>query len=243
MSLVPSSIAPVTISGSVGRRGMNRPADVTLVQQLINSRLPIPLAPLTVNGICETQTIFAIEEIQRRELRVNHPDGKVDPGGATLRYLITGVRPAPPAQSASFSTDVIAAAQASQVKWNIPAAITLAQWALESGFGKKMPSGSNNPFGIKATGNDPYVEARTREVVGGKEIFIVAKFKKFASLTDAFDQHGKLLATASPYAAARTNLPDPDKFADALTGVYATDPDYGTILKKLMKTHNLYQYD
>lgn len=55
-----------------------------------------------------------------------------------------------------------------------------------------MPTGSNNPFGIKAAGTQPYVEARTREVIHG---------------------------------------------------VYATDPNYGTMLKKVMKSANLYQYD
>jgi flagellum-specific peptidoglycan hydrolase FlgJ len=36
---------------------------------------------------------------------------------------------------------------------------------------------------------------------------------------------------------------NPDALADALTGVYATDPHYGAILKSIMKVHDLYQYD
>jgi hypothetical protein len=35
----------------------------------------------------------------------------------------------------------------------------------------------------------------------------------------------------------------PDAFANDLTGVYATDPDYGANLIALMKLYNLYQYD
>jgi flagellum-specific peptidoglycan hydrolase FlgJ len=106
-----------------------------------------------------------------------------------------------------------------------------------------MPAGSNNPFGIKAAAGQPYVEAQTREVVQGKDITIQAKFRKFASMNEAFDLHGRLLATAAPYAKARALVGSPDSFADALTGVYATDPNYGTLLKKIMKTYNLYQYD
>ena len=30
---------------------------------------------------------------------------------------------------------------------------------------------------------------------------------------------------------------DPDAFADALTGVYATDPNYGTTLKYVIHTY------
>jgi hypothetical protein len=231
------------ISGSVGRGGLNARNDVLIVQQLINSHLPIPLSPLMVDGNCGALTIGAIEEIQRGNLQMNPPDGKVDPNGATFRFLTGQAPPTPAAGSGVFPAEVIAAAQASQETWKIPAAVTLAQWALESNWGKAMPSGSSNPFGIKATGSDPFVEASTREVVNGQDVTIVAKFRKFASIDDAFDQHGRLLATARPYAQARTQIGNPDAFADALTGVYATDPNYGTALKGIMKTYNLYQYD
>ncbi len=108
-----------------------------------------------------------------------------------------------------------------------------------------MPAGSNNPFGIKAAANQPYVEAWTQEYdkKEKKYVKVQAKFRKFNSLDDAFDQHGKLLAQAKPYANARKHEDDPDAFADALTGVYATDPAYGGKLKVTMKAHNLYQYD
>jgi len=242
------AVAPgiIRISGSVGRGGKNLRTDVLIVQQLINNHLPIPLRPLQVNGICDPLTIGAIEEIQRRELHMDRPDGKVDVDGATFRLLTGGHAPAAPKPaggSSSFPANVIVAPQASQKTWKIPAAITLAQWALESNWGKAMPSGSNNPFGIKAGAGEPYVEAHTREVLQGKDVTIKAKFKKFASIDDAFDQHGRLLATASPYAHARTFSRDQDKFADALTGVYATDPTYGTVLKRIMKSNDLYQYD
>jgi hypothetical protein len=247
------SVAPggSRISGSVGRGGMNLRSDVSLVQQLINNHLPInhlpiPLRPLKVDGNCGPLTIRAIEEIQRRILHMNAPDGRVDPTGGTYRFL-TGANihppPKPGAGSGVFPPDVIAAAQASQKTWKIPAAVTLAQWALESNWGKAMPIGSNNPFGIKAAAGQPYVEAHTREVIKHKSITVLAKFRKFASLNEAFDQHGHLLATALPYAHARTLVGNPDAFADALTGVYATDPNYGALLKKIMKSHNLYQYD
>ena len=234
------------ISSSVGKDGVNMRRDVMFVQQLINSHLPIPLRPLKVDGTCGPFTIAAIEEIQRRNLHMDPADGKVDPNGATFRFLMGEGVPAPKkpaAASGPFPAAVIAGAQASEKTWKIPAAITLAQWALESNWGKAMPPGSNNPFGIKAKAGEPYVEANTHEVIKGKRVLVVAKFRKFASLDDAFDQHGRLLATAGAYAHARTLISNPDAFADALTGVYATDPSYGTKLKTTMKAHNLYQYD
>jgi hypothetical protein len=237
----------VRISGSVGRRGVNNRDDVMTVQQLINGRLPDPLRPLDVDGRCGPLTINAIEEIQRRFLQMNPPDGRVDVGGATWRWLTTGgVAPMHTAHpgAGAFPPDVIAAAQASHTTWNIFASVTLAQWAVESAYGRTMPSGSNNPFGIKAVGNDPYVECQTQEVIHGQFVTVIQRFRKFPSMNAAFDQHGWLLGTRPQYARARTFLPDdPDGFADALTGVYAGAPNYGTVLKKVMKTYNLYQYD
>lgn len=138
---------------------------------------------------------------------------------------------------------VIQAAELSMQKWKVPASVTLAQWALESNFGKSMPAGSNNPFGMKAAPGYPFVIATTHEVIGGKEITVQAKFRKFNSIGEAFNAHGQLLATKPVYAKAMQVADDPDKFADALTGVYATDPLYGGKLKKIMKKYNLYQYN
>jgi hypothetical protein len=138
---------------------------------------------------------------------------------------------------------VVQAAQVSQRQWGIPASVTLAQWALESAWGSRMPPGSNNPFGIKARRGDPSVSTGTDEVINGRRIRIRAGFRAFASIADAFDHHGRLLATGRPYRNARATLPDPDAFADALTGVYATDPSYGRKLRSLMGTNNFYRFN
>jgi flagellum-specific peptidoglycan hydrolase FlgJ len=140
-------------------------------------------------------------------------------------------------------TSVIAAAQAADRKWGIPASVTIAQWALESAWGSHMPAGSNNPFGIKATGLQAFVSAPTREVIGGKSITINAKFRRFADLVEAFDEHGRLLAQGGAYALARGFEQDDAKFANALTGHYATDPHYGSLLNAIMSGANLAQYD
>ncbi len=134
-----------------------------------------------------------------------------------------------------YPSKVITAAQASQKKYGIPASVTMAQWQLESGAGSRMPPESNNPFGMKAHGAQPYVLARTREESSnGSSYYVTAKFRKFDSIDQAFDEHGRLLANDSHYAAARSSLPDPDAFSNALTGVYATDHNYGSILRNVM---------
>jgi hypothetical protein len=231
-----------SLSSSVGQGGANHSNDVRLIQRLINANPPIPFRPLSVDGSCGPLTIVEITEVQKRYLHLAHPTGRIDPGSETWNYLRarSGRKHG---SSIQIPANVITAAQAAQRAWKIPAAVTISQWALESSWGRSMPTGSNNPFGIKAVGNQPFVTASTKEFEGGKWVTIQAKFRKFDSLDDAFDEHGKLLATAKPYGDARKHQDDPDAFADALTGVYATDPDYGGKLKRTMKAHDLYKYD
>lgn len=106
-----------------------------------------------------------------------------------------------------------------------------------------MPPGSNNPFGIKATNTQDGVEAATREVVGGDSVEITARFRRFGSIAEAFELHGQLLSTGPRYATAMGVSNDPEAFADALTGVYATDPQYGFKLKWVISNYGLRQYD
>lgn len=149
-----------------------------------------------------------------------------------------GGKPAPAPPGGAPSKDAAwAAAVASEKKYGIPAAVTMAQYQLESANGTRMPAGSNNPFGIKAKPGQDYVEATTKEFIHGQMITVKRKFAKFGSLAEAFDEHAKLLANSKHYAKARATTSAGD-FADALTGVYATDPNYGTKLKSLMASNS-----
>jgi flagellum-specific peptidoglycan hydrolase FlgJ/peptidoglycan hydrolase-like protein with peptidoglycan-binding domain len=142
-----------------------------------------------------------------------------------------------------FTHEVIRAAQATQRRWGIPASVTLAQWAIESAYGTQMPLGSNNPFGIKALSGQQRVLAWTTEFKNGRPVKVREPFRAFASLEEAFLDHGRLLGTSRHYAKARKFLNNPDRFADALTGIYATDPGYGSKLKKIMSSNNLYAFN
>ena len=141
-----------------------------------------------------------------------------------------------------LAQEITEAAQASQTKWHVPASVTLAQFGLESSWGKKV-TGTFNFFGIKARDGDSYTLCPTHEVINGKSVFINAPFKNFASYEDAFDYHGQLLATHDAYRHAMTLIDHPEAFAHALTGVYATDPQYGNKLVEIMKESGLEKYD
>jgi hypothetical protein len=243
------SVAP-PIFTSVGQAGVNGPGDVFVIQSLLNKRLPKPHTDVPVTGVMDPGTILAIKAFQAIMMSMNPPSGFVAPGSPTYyalaaRPLVTKEAP-PPTQYGHVGIvppQIIEAAKASAQRYKVPAAVTIAQWIVESAWGSAMPPDSNNPFGIKALDDQPAVESGTWEVIDGKSITVTARFRKFASLTEAFEAHGKLLATASPYKAAMELVRDPDQFADALTGVYATDPQYGTTLKWVMDNYKLKQYD
>src|ERR1700739_4424630 len=100
------------------------------------------------------------------------PSGRVDPGSATYyalaaRPLVANAPPLPTGHFGEVPADVADAAVTSRRKWTVPAWWTVAQWAVESAWGASMPPGSNNPFGIKATGEQPAVDSPTREVING----------------------------------------------------------------------------
>jgi hypothetical protein len=239
-------IAPPIIT-SVGVGGLNAPDDVFVVQSLLNDRLPKPHAPIAVTGVADIGTVLAIENYQAAIMGMNPPSGRVDPGSAT--YYSLAARPLVEAPVLStvghygeLPSPVIEDAIASERRWKVPAAVTIAQWVVESAWGAAVPAGTNNPFGIKALGSQPAVESPTSEVVNGETVTVTAKFRVFDSLATAFDEHGRMLATNGAYSAAMRQVRDVDAFADALTGVYATDPDYGLKLKWVIHNYNLETY-
>lgn len=243
------AVAP-PIFTSVGQDAVNGPGDVFVIQSLLNRRLPKPHTDVPVTGTMDPGTILAIKAFQAVVMGMNPPTGYVAPGSPT--YYALAARPLVTKEQAPtprfghvgiVPPDIIEAAKASGRRWGIPASITLAQWIVESAWGAAMPPDSNNPFGIKALEGQPAVESETREVIDGKVVTMVARFRRFASMSEAFESHGKLLSTGSPYRAAMEVVKDPDRFADALTGVYATDPQYGTTLKWVMENYRLKQYD
>ncbi len=143
----------------------------------------------------------------------------------------------------TIAPEVIAAAQAAQKKWGVPASVSLAQYGIESGWGRFEPPNSNNGFGIQALAGLPSVAAASHEFRGGKLVPVIEHFAVFASVADAFDKHAELLATARAYRYAMAVSNNPDQFAETMGPVYATAPHYAETLIGLMHADDLYRYD
>ena len=146
-------------------------------------------------------------------------------------------------EKTAFFTMAVGPAQASQRQTGVPASVTLAQAILESGWGDSHMGDAWNFFGIKAQAGEPFVVQHTREVVNGKDVFIDAKFRRFASMEDCFCSHGEFLRDNPRYGPA-FKTSNAEAFARAVHAAgYATDPNYGELLVRIMRENNLAQYD
>ena len=82
----------------------------------------------------------------------------------------------------------------------------------------------------------------TQEYQNGQYVTVTAPFRVYHNVAQSIADHGQLLATSSSYQHAMADRHLPDAFATDLTGVYATDPHYGSNLIAIMKLYNLYRY-
>jgi flagellum-specific peptidoglycan hydrolase FlgJ len=99
-------------------------------------------------------------------------------------------------------------------KTNLFFPAVVAQSITESGYGRRIPTDSNNFGGIKYAPNLAgvigYVLADTTEVVNGKKIPVKAKFSKFADAESGFKAHVQVLL-GDRYKNARLNAKTPEE--------------------------------
>lgn len=147
-----------------------------------------------------------------------------------------------PLPSNEFLAKVLPGAIKGYAKYNILPSLTLAQAALESGWGK---SGiGNNMFGIKAgsswTGKTQLVW--TTEEYNGVKQKVQAKFRDYDSIDDAVLDHAEVLS-ADRYAAVRTAKNYKEAAEAVKAGGYATDSEYVSKIVSTIESHNLDMWD
>ncbi len=171
--------------------------------------------------------------------------GPQAPAGATYgRNQPSTTRVPDTATQQAFISEVAPGAVAAQRRYGIPAAVTIAQAIDESGWGQsQLATADHNLFGIKGTGPAGTSVRPTQEYLDGSWVATTASFRVYHSVAQSIADHSKLLATGESYQQAMANRQSPDAFANDLTGVYATDPSYGSSLIAIMRLYNLYRYD
>ncbi|HOI91179.1 MAG TPA: glucosaminidase domain-containing protein [Candidatus Rifleibacterium sp.] len=144
---------------------------------------------------------------------------------------------------AEFSRVFGPVARENMRRTGVPASVTLAQAALETGWGSSSIGDAKNMFGIKGTGPAGSIRVSTQEFVNGRMITIQDNFRKYHSWQESFDDHAKLLQN-SRYGYALQYKNNPDRYAQEIHKAgYATDPNYASKLIGIMKANNFYQWD
>jgi flagellum-specific peptidoglycan hydrolase FlgJ len=137
-----------------------------------------------------------------------------------------------------------------QMKYGVPASITLAQAALESAWGESgLTQKANNFFGIKDFPNDEWHSenyvAYTKEWNGSAYYSIEQPFRKYRTAQGSFDDHATFLKKNSRYGKLFSlSVKDFVSWATGLKAAgYATDPGYADKLISMVNKYGLSKYD
>lgn len=194
---------------------------------------------------------IGLAEVLVRQMQGSHPAPANAVGGQGVNALSGSHRPPPAASPRAAETgnpgeggkafvDALRPhAERAAKELGVPAHVILAQAAIETGWGRHVPTNpdgtpSHNYFGIKAGGawSGATVEKTTSEHLGGRMHKVSATFRAYGSVGEAFDDYVSFLKSNPRYAQALKSG-DATGFAHGLQHAgYATDPAYaGKLLK------------
>lgn len=144
----------------------------------------------------------------------------------------------PPRNADEFVRQIRPAATAAARELGVDADTIIAHAALETGWGRSMPTGADgrpsfNLFGIKAGSGwkGAVHQSATKEFTGGRMQEVTDGFRAYSSTEQSIRDYVGLLKNNPRYAGALDTGSDAAAFARGLArGGYATDPDYVTKL-------------
>ncbi|MEE8823637.1 glycoside hydrolase family 73 protein [Lentilactobacillus sunkii] len=151
--------------------------------------------------------------------------------------------------ASSFITKYKSDVSKASTKYNLYGSVMMAQAGLESGWGQsQLTIEANNFFGIKGAYNGASVSMPTTEYnSNGQMINTTANFKKYPSAYASFADNGSTLRNGTSWNSKyysgswKENAATYQDAANALTGKYATAPNYGQSLITVIQTYNLDQ--
>ena len=148
-----------------------------------------------------------------------------------------------------FLDKAIPAATTASSKYGTYTSVMLAQAAVESAWGQSglAQEPNNNLFGIKGSYNGQSVNMNTGEYGNGGYYTTNARFRKYPSYTESFEDNGALLRNQMGNYYSGTWVENSNNYAQAtqngLQGRYATDPNYAKTLNSVIATNGFDKYD
>lgn len=155
-----------------------------------------------------------------------------------------------------FVNKIKAYAQKCALQYGLYPSVQMAQAILESDWGRSQLAlaPNYNLFGIKKgegwTGATVTMPTQEWDANAGKYVTINAQFRKYPSFFESFTDNAKKLRLGpgswNPQYYKGAWMENTTSYKDAtkaLTGTYATDPNYNTKLNRVIEQNNLAQYD
>lgn len=137
-----------------------------------------------------------------------------------------------------FIALLLSSAQECELKSGVPAHFTIAQAALESGWGESLlAKQGRNLFGVKAdkSWHGDVLTLPTREVINGQWVTVSAKWRKYKTWQESIDDHAEFFKQNGRYAKC-FECKTAEGFAiEVARAGYATDPVYGAKLVATIK--------
>lgn len=133
-----------------------------------------------------------------------------------------------------------------ELSLNVLPSVTIAQAALESGWGESgLTKNANALFGIKAGNNwkGKTYNAVTKEVINNTTITTSANFRAYDSWGQSIIDHDNFLSNLTRYEKVIAATDGKTAARELQAAGYATDPDYAAKLIDIMDRYDLYMYD
>lgn len=142
-----------------------------------------------------------------------------------------------------FINMILPAAQACHRAHGIPASFTLAQAALESGWGARALG--CNLFGVKAdkAWRGATRDVNTHEVINGKLVAMVCKFRAYPDWNASIDDRASFFRNNPRYRKCFSETTGEGWARAVAAAGYATDPDYASKLVSTIRARNLARFD
>lgn len=145
-----------------------------------------------------------------------------------------------------FLDQIVPAAMACHRATGIPASFTLAQAALESGWGaSKLAQRGFNLFGVKAdrAWKGPTINMDTGEVINGKRVVVPAMWRAYPDWLACLNDRAAFFRKNPRYAKCFTETAGEGWCRAVAAAGYATDPDYANKLLGMIRARNLTRFD
>lgn len=182
---------------------------------------------MTANGLFDGKTLDAMDRHFGLDKRADLIEAPRSTAGQSM-YPETG---------SEFLDELVPGAVKGMHECGVPASVSMAMAVLESNWGERLVAkDAKNLFALKGKGPEGSVFLREDGSPGGS-----TEFRRYRNGADSVHDHAKLLA--SSYPAAMSHRDRADNFARALSGSYSQNPQYGSLVIRIMKQYDLYRFD